>query len=512
MSKLKDLARDALNSNGETAAAVIDEAIYGSLGELSGGKVVAKPISIDLIWPDAAQPRRAHIPSLVREGWDGRDVGALFNNWIELYANETHQSREQAETALLAVVNGHESGPMDENLPPANRKAGVMENSLMEVVRMALDLRQSGLNHAIEVFQAGEGYRIQFGERRWLAFHLLRLATGEERWAKIPAVVAKAGDVWRQASENTQRSDLNAIGRARQMAILLMAMYQEQGTVFEPYEAFDHDREFYAQVSDGNAYRIPRGQGERLLAAMGLKDAGQLRQYRALLTLPNSVWTLADDYNISENWLREARKATPSERLLYQLAVQEAARSGYVVAPAAVEERDRIPMDEPDTVTAVTVSPEGGVEEIDWDALPPPPVRKIPPPPDPLPQTMPGAGKRPGVKDVVEMRDGRQAVVVSLIGGSQAQVRDEDGRLRYAKVADLTPAPGRTVTQSKRPKALVTRAEQNTFASLLALTDEVYTYDDDERDYVRDQIKEARQVINRLEAAVDAGGEDGEMN
>ena len=51
------------------------------------------------------------------------------------------------------------------------------------------------------------------------------------------------------------------------------------------------------------------GQGERLLNAMGLSDAGQLRQYRALLRLPSDLWRRGDDENLTEGELRKMKAA-----------------------------------------------------------------------------------------------------------------------------------------------------------------------------------------------------------
>ena len=71
------------------------------------------------------------------------------------------------------------------------------------------------------------------------------------------------------------------------------------------------DRVFYAQVEDGNEWRIPRGQGDRLMNALGFKNKRQLRDYRALLRLDDEGWNYADDNNISEGELRHANYSVP---------------------------------------------------------------------------------------------------------------------------------------------------------------------------------------------------------
>jgi hypothetical protein len=65
------------------------------------------------------------------------------------------------------------------------------------------------------------------------------------------------------------------------------------------------EQEYYAQVADGEQFRVPRGEGERLLNAMGLKNPTQIRQYRKLLRLPGDVWRRADDEDWPESRLRK---------------------------------------------------------------------------------------------------------------------------------------------------------------------------------------------------------------
>jgi hypothetical protein len=131
----------------------------------------------------------------------------------------------------------------------------------------------------------------------------------DEGWTKIPAQMVDEVSVWRQASENNARADLNAIGKARQLAILLMDLLGERGYEFfaldEIIEAGSSEREYYAQVSDGEEFRVPRGEGERLLNAMGLKNPTQIRQYRRLLRMSDDLWQQADDKNWTEGEIRK---------------------------------------------------------------------------------------------------------------------------------------------------------------------------------------------------------------
>jgi ParB-like chromosome segregation protein Spo0J len=179
---------------------------------------------------------------------------------------------------------------------------------LIDLADLAISIRKTGLTNPITVVRMDRIYRLETGERRWLAYHLLNIYFPDEDWNRIPAHLVDEISVWRQASENNARADLNAISRARQLAILLMDLLAERGYEFytfdELIETGGTEREYYAQVADGNEFRVPRGEGERLLNAMGLKNPTQIRQYRQLLRLPDEVWQEADDKNLTEGEIR----------------------------------------------------------------------------------------------------------------------------------------------------------------------------------------------------------------
>jgi hypothetical protein len=98
---------------------------------------------------------------------------------------------------------------------------------------------------------------------------------------------------------------LNAIAKARQLALLIMEMYEQEGVVFSEINEFEHEQEYYGQVADGDKWRIQRGQGQKILTMLGLRDVSQLRQHRALLRMEQNIWDFADDNDISEYELRE---------------------------------------------------------------------------------------------------------------------------------------------------------------------------------------------------------------
>jgi hypothetical protein len=287
--------------------------IYGGSSEIpDSGRVVARPTAIDSIWADVRQPRRA-IPLSIRMHWNGdpADVAALFEQWHKVAAAEADQQID-VRTLLLGEGEG-----IDTDKFPS------VAQEFVKLVRLAAHIKENGLINPITVIESDGRLLIESGERRWLAHHLLHLYLGDQ-WAKVPAAKGNATDsIWRQAGENTQRRELNAIGMARQLALLIMAARGTppiaNGTPYQEYEdivgAGVCDRRYYAQVADGNVHRIPRGMGERIQGAMGL-GLEQLSQYRRLLKLTDddqindALWVRADVENWAENTLREVATLT----------------------------------------------------------------------------------------------------------------------------------------------------------------------------------------------------------
>ncbi len=321
-----------------------DAATYGLPVELAKAdqlRKVAEAVDIFSIQPDPTQPRRA-LPSGIRAKWDNtpEDLARVFDEWINTVYHE--RGEEYAHALITAMLLGEQSqrlsadaeseNPADEYQPAA------LEATLLEIVELAASIRRDGLLNPITVVPRGDRYQLETGERRWLATHLLyawatTYAPAEaENYRKIFAVVVNSVDVWRQASENNARANLNAISKARQFAILLMdILQQERGTVFRPFDALVPDgacdRAYYAQVSSGEDFRIPRHKGEQLLNAMGFKNGKQLKQHRALLRLPDFVWLVADDLNWTEGKLRLFTLMPPDDAV--RAACHQARVEGY---------------------------------------------------------------------------------------------------------------------------------------------------------------------------------------
>ena len=250
----------------------------------------AKPIDIFSIKPNPMQPRRV-VPSRYREG----PVLEQIKRWLAEVERGTGRA-----LPLMDVIKGEvELRTADGN---GDFGAAPEELPLLRLADLAASIRQDGLTNPITVVKSGDEFLIETGERRWVAYHLLNGLVEGDAYAAIPARRMAELNLWRQASENTARDALNAIARARQIALLLMDLLGWDK--FAPIESFGHEQDFYAQVADADRWRIPYGKSEQLCLACGFESASRIRQYRALLKLSREQWTYADDHDISEFEIR----------------------------------------------------------------------------------------------------------------------------------------------------------------------------------------------------------------
>ena len=323
--KIQD-EENLLFANPNTLDAKTADAIGFGLGELALDIAAAdsefqpiEAVSIHEIQPNSIQPRYS-IPHDIADIFAlvPKNVVDIFERWIIEVQLEKGQKDYDIVNFLLgtATDRGERAESQDGEQAPSTQIASSKELALMKLIDLAASIRRDGLSNPISLVQHDSHYELETGERRWLAYHILywKFGDGDKRpdgtvvnWSRIPARIVTQVDVWRQASENNARDNLNAIGRARQLSLLLMDMHGWHN--FNKLDACPSEQAFYAQVADGSSWRIPRGQGERLLNAMGLSDASQLRQYRALLRLPAELWRKGDDEDLSEGELRKMRAA-----------------------------------------------------------------------------------------------------------------------------------------------------------------------------------------------------------
>jgi ParB-like chromosome segregation protein Spo0J len=292
-SNQEDDAFVAFNSNGEKN----DDAL-SDLTQFSTQQVIEE-IRYDFIRPDPLQPRRA-VPHAVRNSMPDLPDRLFFERWVQ----EIKLARKsKTDFPIQAILLGEETNDF---VSEEDQSIGALESNLLELARLAQDIRAKGLVNPITVVSMPSGgYFIETGERRWLSYCLLNAYLPEENHNKIKAFIQEGFDVWRQAAENNKRENLNAVGKARQVALLLMALISEHtGHEFAYAEDFEHEVYYYAQVADGEQHRIPHGAAERLIAASGLKNKSQLRRHRAILRLDPATWERADDENWSEGKIR----------------------------------------------------------------------------------------------------------------------------------------------------------------------------------------------------------------
>jgi hypothetical protein len=325
----------------------------GPLLDKLDAKIVRLPINN--ITPDPIQPRRT-IPNVIREQWDG-DPQNIFPLWEQLIRENGHQGFSLA-ALLKDAKNGAEASPEGDL---RREQPNPIEAELLKVIDLAVSIQRDGLTNPITVVPKEiEGYYLETGERRWLAHHLLLYVTNDSRWGKIDARKQKAFSVWRQAGENNARDNLNAIGKARQFALLIMDLHRDK-TEFAPLSAFMHEQDFYAQVADASDHPVPRGKGDELAAAMGVSNRAVTTRYRKLLTLPRAVWLAADDLGWPERRLRKL------EGLPDHIAIAKAARwaqdEGYVLPMGNITPEEKPDLQPVDRLYASLIRAENRLEK-----------------------------------------------------------------------------------------------------------------------------------------------------
>ncbi|NWF71272.1 MAG: ParB N-terminal domain-containing protein [Chloroflexi bacterium] len=335
---------EAADAAVDTSFEAADALLYGEIAKIDEGRQIAKPINIFDIQPDFAQPRRA-MPSAVREQWDGspRSLSALLGVWLDMA-----QVEKGAPLDIGRWLEGGGEEDEDDENASGDETPGPLEASLMTIVELAASIKRDGLTNPITVVSEGPRFRLETGERRWLAYHLLYASARDTAWSKIPARVVEHFNVWRQATENTARADLNAIGKARQFAILMMDLWQreENGLVqFRPLSDFPSERAYYAQVID---LRPPYGKSGLLLGALGAKTRTAFARRRLLLGLPDEAWKLADDYSVSEDSLIECAKLPPDaavaalRALIDNVPSRNIAKTAHEKSAAAAETNELV--------------------------------------------------------------------------------------------------------------------------------------------------------------------------
>lgn len=302
-----------------------DSSIFNDLAAADAAVERVKAVSIFSIQPDSTQPRRA-VPTIVRKTWDGTAMGVA--DMLKVWWGAAQDERKGRPFDLGAYLVSDETERSDGDFKP-----GPIESAFMSIITLAASIRRDGLTNPVTVAPVGSGqYQLETGERRWLAYHLLYAwfdghegrPNEQNTWAHIPTRQVKEVDVWRQANENNARANLNAISKARQLAVLLMDLNGRAN--FRPFHTFDHEHHYYAQAVD---YRAPDGMGEQLMNAMGVNSRATISYYRGMLRLPDKIWEGGDDLNLPEEILYKLSLLPEHEALeRYEQIVAERAGSG----------------------------------------------------------------------------------------------------------------------------------------------------------------------------------------
>ncbi|PSN80984.1 hypothetical protein C8B47_03655 [filamentous cyanobacterium CCP4] len=271
---------------------------------LDAETVTTDEIPIDSIHADPTQPR-AIFPYEIGSDRDGdpAKMPERLQAWAELLYDTDN------DIPIVKILKGQAE--------PSQFKTGQgFVDKFVDLLELAYKIRNVGLLQRIGIRASVGGYTIIYGERRWTAFHILDHFLPGEDFSTIPAKVADVSE-WviakMQAQENV-REEPNAIGKARMFAKLLMAAYADNPDAkFDPphtINAPDCDRPWYAQVSNGDVWRIPRGMGAEFETALGISTA-TMRKYRNLLKLTdnykvnNLIWNLADQHDWAEYFMYE---------------------------------------------------------------------------------------------------------------------------------------------------------------------------------------------------------------
>lgn len=247
-------------------------------------RVDVQPLPLKSIWADPTQPRR-QVPSRVRAavGWDGdpKKARTTVGEWQNMAYAESGINLDFGE--FLEVNEGNGEADVERDKHP-------LTASLLDLIDLSNSIYRDGLTNPITIYKSEGGYRIQTGERRWMAFHLLSIY--DTGFNMIPARVVER-NIRQMASENTARVDLNSIGMARQLALVLMDMVDAE---FSPYDALvepgTSDRPFYAQAMD---YKSPNGMGSMVRELMGGLTSRHLQNFRKLWSLDDEAWMRFDD-------------------------------------------------------------------------------------------------------------------------------------------------------------------------------------------------------------------------
>jgi len=195
-----------------------------------------------------------------------------------------------------------------------------LARTLAGLRQLAQSIRMQGLINPITVIpesEAGETrFRLETGERRWLAHWLLYLA-GEEQFRHIKAILADRSKSTRarQLVENLQREDLNAVDKAMGLLALKEQLERERGSA------------------------VPWAEIERLLGISKMYRVYILR----VLDLPLEAQRLVREHNLPERAIRPVTSLKDKGAQLEALRRIISRRAGKQTSPREGESMPSTP-------------------------------------------------------------------------------------------------------------------------------------------------------------------------
>lgn len=223
-------------------------------------------LRLSLILPDRFQPRPL-LPSWVRERFFAGEIDCYeaARAWLES-ADQDEGIRERVDTLLHMGQTFESHGQI------------------------------KPLTGTWQDFGGQHMFVIETGERRFWAACLAAVYEGYEQEPTLQVMAVAEPERERQVIENQHAEPPTAVGRAREIAALLL----ENAGVY-PTPDFEDDYDYFRQAL-GRRHRMATW--ERLEGIMGVKRPYMSRLLK-ILRLPTPLLEMADHYQIPERVLRE---------------------------------------------------------------------------------------------------------------------------------------------------------------------------------------------------------------
>ncbi|MBN1564110.1 MAG: ParB N-terminal domain-containing protein, partial [Anaerolineae bacterium] len=195
--------------------------------EITGRGLKVVSIVLDRIRPDPAQPRRV-LPEVIRNEFLAGYINArqALERWESIVAQEAQRFGRPRPDWKMLLDRNPEDRSDEHDTVDAPGHAGPEEELLRAIVATAATIRHGGQVSPITVSEVDDGsyFRIETGERRYWAHQWLNTWLSNE-YEQIQCIVVPEASPWRQAAENTSREGLSALALARQLATLLLDLY-----------------------------------------------------------------------------------------------------------------------------------------------------------------------------------------------------------------------------------------------------------------------------------------------